>query len=188
MIKYFELSALNKSAAAFNTEKLDWLNQQYMKTSPPEKVAKILKWQFEQAGVDIAGGPSLQDIIKIQVERCKTLSEMVQKSRFFYEDVTKYNEDAVKKNFTQEAAELLIIIHDNLKALDEKSWDAEAIHYAITSTAEEFDLKLGKIAQPIRVAVSGGCVSPPIDTTLYLLGREKVLVRLKAAIAFIETL
>lgn len=189
MIKFFDLNALSKSAAAFNPEKLNWLNQHYIKTSSVNKTEEALRWQFKEADIDIEGGPSLKEIIEAQAERCKTLSEMVQKSRFFYEEVTTYDEAAVKKNFTQEeVTEILTVIHDTLKELGDDGWDAEAIHYAITSTAEEFDLKLGKVAQPIRVAVSGGSVSPPIDITLYLLGREKVLARLKAAIAFIKTL
>lgn len=175
MIHLFEIHDINKSPAAFNVEKLLWLNQHYLKTMDPALVAKELQWHFTKLGIDIKKGPALTDIIKLYQERAKTLKEMAEKSRFFYEEV-KPNEQAVAKNITPDILPALTELKQNLSQLS--AWEKEAIHEVITKTAENLNLKLGKIAQPLRVVLTGDTVSPPIDSTLYLLGREKVLARL----------
>jgi glutamyl-tRNA synthetase len=178
MIELFDISAINKAPAAFNPEKLLWLNHHYIKTSDPVCVAEELAWHMQQLGIDFSRGPALPDLVKAQSERAKTLREMAEKSRYFYEDI-KYNDDAVKKNLTVEAIPVLTAIRDKLKTLTE--WEKERIHQAIVETSEKLNVKLGKIAQPIRVAVTGDTVSPPIDITLQLLGRDWTIERLTAA-------
>jgi len=101
---------------------------------------------------------------------------MVQKSRYFYQDITEYDNKA-KKFLTPEIEPVLIYIKEQLQNLNQ--WSANRIHEIIISATEKFVLKLGKVAQPIRVAVTGGTVSPPIDVTLELLGKEKVIARLE---------
>lgn len=180
MIQFFEISDINKAAAAFNTEKLLWLNQHYIKTSDPEHVAKELAWHMQQLEIDISNGPALTDIVKAQAERAKTLREMAEKSRIFYTDI-QYNEEARNKNITAEIIPALAAIHDGLAQLSD--WKKEAIHQVIADTADKLSLKLGKVAQPLRVAVTGDTISPSIDVTIALLGKEKTLERLKAIIS-----
>jgi glutamyl-tRNA synthetase len=180
MIKLFDLDALNKAPAAFNNEKLIWLNQHYLKTLNPVAVAKSLEWQMDRLGINLSAGPDLVEIVKCQAERCKTLKEMAEKSRFFYEDFTEYDEKAARKNLKPETAEVLQNILEQFAKLDD--WVADKIHQVIIDTSEKLALKLGKIAQPIRVAVSGGSISPPIDITLQLLGKDKTARRLQQAI------
>lgn len=175
LIEFFEIHDINKSAAAFNPEKLLWLNQHYLKTSDPTLVASELAWHMDKLGVDVSKGPSLIDIVKTLNERAKTLKEMAEKSRIFYEDL-KYNDDAVAKNITSDILPALKEIKTQLATLTD--WNKEAIHHVIAQTAEKLGLKLGKIAQPIRVATTGDTISPPIDVTLCLLGKEKVIERL----------
>jgi glutamyl-tRNA synthetase len=179
LVKLFDLKGVNKAPAAFNYEKLLWLNQHYMKTSSPEHVAKELAWHMQRLNIDTTQGPLLTDIVKVQAERVKTLTEMAEKSRYFYEEV-RFNSDAVTKHLTPEVLPALKAIEQGLAGLSD--WSKEAIHQVIADTAESLDLKMGKIAQPLRVAVTGDTVSPPIDLTLVLLGKEKTLSRLAAAL------
>jgi glutamyl-tRNA synthetase len=100
---------------------------------------------------------------------------------FFFRDVTAYDEKAAKKNLTPEAVPLLKAVRARMASLER--WDAMPLHECIQAVADAQGAGLGKVAQPIRVAVSGGSVSPPIDVTLEILGRETALQRLDAAIA-----
>ncbi len=175
LIKLFDIKGINKAPAAFNPEKLTWLNQHYIKTSDPERVAAELKWHMDKLGVDLSKGPALVEIVKAQAERAKTLKEMAEKSKIFYEDI-KYNDEAVQKNITADVLPALSEIREGFSAL--KDWNKEAIHGVVVTVAEKLGLKLGKVAQPLRVATTGDTISPPIDVTLELLGREKVLARL----------
>lgn len=179
MVRYFDIPAINKSPAAFNPEKLLWLNHHYIKTSGPEHVAKELAWHMQQIGVDIASGPALAEVVKAQCERAKTLREMAEKSKFFYQDV-EYNQEALAKTMTPDIFPALRAIREELAVLSE--WTKEAIHHVISGVVERMELKLGKVAQPLRVAVTGDTVSPSIDVTLVLLGRDKTLARLDAVL------
>jgi glutamyl-tRNA synthetase len=123
-------------------------------------------------------------VAKVMQERAKTLKEMAANSRYFFEDVRTYDEKAARKNLTVEALAGLKAVHERFASLSE--WQASSIHEAINEVAASLGLGLGKIAQPVRVAVTGGSVSPPIDVTLEALGREAVLERLKRAIDYIQ--
>jgi len=180
LIKLFDIRGINKAPAAFNPEKLLWLNQHYIKTSNPEHVAAELAWHMQRLGIDVAEGPSLVEVVKAQAERAKTLHEMADKSRYFYSDVI-YNREAVTKHMTPDVIPALQSIMTQLSALTE--WHKDTIHAVLNTTAEQLGLKLGKIAQPLRVAVTGDTVSPPIDITLVLLGRERTLERLNNALS-----
>ncbi len=183
MIKLFDLEACNVSASTFNTEKLLWLNHQYMMNSDPAHVAHHLSWHMGDQGIDPSQGPDLAEVVKAQRERCKTLVEMAVSSRYFYQEFDAYDEKAAKKNFKQGTDKVLQQLMDKFSQLTE--WDGKKLHQIVLDTAEELELKLGKVAQPLRVAVSGAGVSPAIDITLSLLGREKTLSRMAKAIQFI---
>jgi glutamyl-tRNA synthetase len=179
------LPSSNVAASTFNTEKLLWLNHQYIMNSDPELVAKHLEWHMQQRGIDVATqGPALVDLVKAQRERSKTLVEMADASLYFYQDFTEYDEKAAKKNFKLAAIEPLQALLDAFNGVDE--WQGEALHEIVLQTAETLELKLGKVAQPLRVAVCGTGMSPSIDVTLSLLGREKTLKRLERAINYIK--
>lgn len=182
MIQYFDVNAISRSPAAFNPSKLIWLNQHYMKTLSPILVAEPLGDQLKKLGVDYHQGPSLEQVVALQAERTKTLEEMAERSIYFYQDLTGYDEKAARKHLTPDIAAALKITHDRIAALT--NWDKEAIHQVIINVAEESGLKLGKLAQPIRVAVTGNTVSPPIDATLFLIGQQQVVDRLKRAAIF----
>ncbi|MDM8548146.1 glutamate--tRNA ligase [Candidatus Venteria ishoeyi] len=178
MIELFDISAVNRAASAFNTEKLQWLNQHYIKNAEPEALADILGWHLrEQLNIDTSTGPALKDVVVIQQERAKTMREMAENSHFFYRDTLEYVEKPTKKNLKPTIIEPLTALTEKLEQL--QTWQAEPIHECIIQTAEAFELKLGKLAQPLRVAVTGGAISPPIDVTVELIGRERSLQRLQ---------
>ncbi len=186
MIELFTLEHVNVSASTFNMEKLLWLNHQYLMNSDPEYVAEHLLWHLQQLGLDVTQGPALAEVVKAQRERCKTLVEMAEASRYYFQDFEAYDEKASAKNFKPGTEKVLQALLAEFQAISE--WQGEALHNLVLQTAERLELGLGKVAQPLRVAVCGTAVSPAIDITLALLGREKTLQRLQRAIDYIEKL
>jgi glutamyl-tRNA synthetase len=182
MTALFDIADVNKSASAINPDKLAWINQQHLMRLPPAKVVPELRWQLGRLGVTATDDSILEAVILAQRERSKTLKEMAEASRFFFEVPAQYDDKSAKKHLTRESATVLEQSKSVLGVLPE--WTPATIHQAIQSQAESSGLGLGKVAQPIRVAVSGGSVSPPIDQTLAILGREESLARLQQAIAF----
>ena len=183
MIAAFDIRDVNRKASAFNTEKLDWLNQQYMKTLPPEEVASHLVWYFEKAGINPDNGPALADLVSVQADRVKTLREMTDQSRGFYEDFDEFDAGAARKHLRPVVEEPLKAIGSRLAELD--SWEPERLDEVVRLTAEELEVGLGKIAQPLRVALTGTAISPSIDKTLWLTGRERSLVRIERALQYV---
>ena len=182
MIEKFDLSKVSSSAARFDMEKAYWVNHQYLKSVDSEVVVPEFDWHLRRMGLDPANGPSLVDVILSQRERCRTLLEMAEKSHFLYADLSGYNEKDAAKHFNADGLHALAGLYKTLKALE--TWDAPTLHTAVNGYAESAGLGLGKVAQPLRVAIVGMAVSPPIDQTLALLGRERTLARLDAAVAW----
>lgn len=181
MIQLFDIKDLHKSPAAFNQDKLLWLNQHYMKTLDPKELVEPLKFQFNLLNIDLHNGPDLESLIIAQRERVKTLKEMAELSAYFYSDELIYDEKAVAKHLKPEIIPVLTELHNQFSSLS--AWSEESIHGVIDSVASSVELKMGKLAQPLRVAVTGNTISPGISTTLSLIGQERVLKRLKAKIA-----
>jgi glutamyl-tRNA synthetase len=186
MIEFFELDDVNGSASTFNMEKLLWLNHHYIMHSDPAHVARHLSWHIGQLGIDPTEGPDLVDVVKAQRERCKTLVDMAAASVYFYKDFASYDEKAAKKNFTAGSDAVLARLHEEFSAVS--YWNGEILHHIVQNVAESLQLGLGKVAQPLRVAVCGSAVSPAIDVTLALLGKEKTLNRLQKAIETIKSI
>lgn len=184
LIELFDLDSCNRAPSAFNTDKLIWLNQHYMKTLPAEQVAAQLQWHVNAQQLDISQGPALTDLIAAQAERVKTLKELVEVSRYFYEDFAEFDADAAKKHLRPVALEPLEAVAAKLAELSE--WSQTEIHHAINATAEQLGVGMGKIGMPLRVAVTGGGNSPALDITLALVGRERSLQRLAKAIEFVK--
>jgi glutamyl-tRNA synthetase len=183
MIAAFDLKDVNRKASAFNTEKLDWLNQHYMKSLPPEEVAGHLVWYFEKAGINPDNGPALADLVSVQAGRVKTLREMTDQSRGFYEDFDEFDAGAARKHLRPVAEDALTAIGSRLAELD--TWEPECLDEVVRLTAGELEVGLGKIAQPLRVALTGTAISPSIDKTLWLTGRERSLVRIERALQYV---
>lgn len=184
MIELFDIHSVSKSASAFNTEKLQWLNQHYMRSLPAEHVAKYLQWHMDAQGIDTKNGPALEAIIPVLSERAKTLKELAASSRYFYQEFEAYDEKAAAKNFKPEAVEPLAKLLEKLTALTD--WNVEAIHDAMNATAAELEIGMGKVGMPFRLAVTGSGQSPSMDITAQLVGRERTLARVQKAIDYIQ--
>jgi glutamyl-tRNA synthetase len=148
----------------------------------PEVLARYLKPQLAALGIVVEDGVKLAAAARSLQERATTLKEMAQKAVFYFTEPQGYEEKAAKKNLTADAVRPLTVMMEKLAALTD--WRAAAIHDIVNLTASELQLGLGKVAQPIRVAVSGTAVSPPIDAVLEVLGRETSLGRLQRALDY----
>jgi glutamyl-tRNA synthetase len=179
MIRLFDIADVNKSASAFNVDKLMWLNQQHMMRAPPARIVPVLRWHLDREGVQATNEAQLEQIVLSQRERAKTVREMAVNSMFFFRAPTGYDEKAVRKHVTADVLALLATAADELGQLAD--WSAPAIHRVISDLAVSRNVSLGKLAQPIRLAVCGGTVSPPIDATLAILGKAESLSRLGKA-------
>jgi glutamyl-tRNA synthetase len=184
MVNLFDINDINQSASVFNPEKLLWLNQTYLKNSTYTQQAKALEWHMKQQNISWHAGPSLESLFNVQKERTKTLKELAAESRFFYEDFKAYESKAAAKYLKLRTLAVLTSFLNALEILEQ--WSRGALHDLVWQVAEAHDMKLGKVAQPLRVAVTGGTVSPSIDATLELLGKPRTLTRLKRAIQYIE--
>jgi len=181
MQSLFDLKDVNAKASRLDPAKLGWLNQQYLKSDDPADVAKHLEWHLRAAGYDLSKGPAAADLVVALRERAQTLKEMAEKSAVWFQPLMEYDEAAVAKHLKPEARAPLADARARLAALPE--WSAEAIGEALKAAAEAAGLGMGKIAQPMRVAITGTQVSPDIGQTVYLCGRAEALARIDAALA-----
>ncbi len=182
MIRLFDVADVNNSASALNMSKALWLNQHYFKTLDPAHVAHHLSYHLGKLNIDPSTGPDPVEVVMAYRERAKTLVEMAQSSVFFYTEFDAYDDKAAKKNLKAGIAGALEQLKDAFATLP--VWSDAEIHQAIEKIATQNELNLGKLAQPLRVAVTGAGVSPPIDVTVRLIGRERVLARMERAIDY----
>jgi glutamyl-tRNA synthetase len=184
MTQLFDLENVNKSASAINPDKLLWLNQHYIKNLDAKIVAEHLDYQMQKLAINTDQGPALEQIVSALSERSKTLLEMAQSCIYFYQDFDQFDEKAAKKNLKETALQPLQYLLDEFRLVEH--WDGKDLHQIVLSAAEKLELKLGKIAQPLRVAVTGSGASPSIDITLELIGKHRVLERIQKAIDYIN--
>ncbi len=184
MIELFDIDAVNKAASTFNTEKLLWLNQHYIKSSDPARIAHLLSPHMGKLGIDPSDGVDLVEVVKAQQERAKTLVEMAEISAFIYKDFEEYDAKAAKKNLRPADRKPLEAAQEALTQLED--WTRENLHQMVEQVSEALELKMGKVAQPLRVAVVGRAASPGIDDTLYLVGKDACMRRIERALEFIR--
>ena len=180
LIEHFSFDSVNTSAAIFDGDKLSWVNEQYIQSTQPEELAKYLGPQLIKSGVLPEGhGLSPQEIAKVIPclnQRAKTLVEMAEKSAFFFKQDVEFDEKARNKFLTEEARPLLEQVIAGFSTLDDFS--SENIEILFKKIVEEEGIKLGKLAQPVRVALTGTTVSPGIYDVVLLLGKEETIKRL----------
>jgi len=182
MIELFDLAAVGKGAARFDQQKLDWLNAHWLReSSPSELVAEVARL----LAIDTSNGPDLGQVIESLQERSKNLIDLAEGARFFYIAPTSYDEKAVTKNFKEGTAALVEKFIASLESMDDFS--GGAAHAVIAEICESEGVGMGKLAQPIRILVAGVPVSPPIDLTLALLGRDESIARLKNGLKALAT-
>ena len=179
LIRLFDIADVNRAAAVFDFEKLTWLNQHYIQCTDTETLRDSLRRELDRIGLDPEQGPDLGTVVEVQRDRARTLVDMAAKSVFAFRDFNAYDEGAARKHLRPVALEPLLAVRERLAVLD--SWEPVALHAAVSETAEALDLKLGRLAQPLRVALTGTAMSPSIEKTLLLVGRERSLARIDAA-------
>jgi len=184
MIELFDLDNVNESAASFDPDKFLWVNQQWLKQAPVETVSRSVRPFLEARDFDLAAGPAIADIVEVQRDRARTLEEMAEKSTFIYSEPEPYAPKAVKKHFKPGVSSVLESLDSELSSLTD--WNVMSTQAAVEMVAENLELKLGRVAQPLRVAVTGDSASPGIGQTLNLLGREKTLARIRRALDFVK--
>jgi len=183
MIELFDAKNVNKAPSAFNTDKLLWLNNHYMKTLPAEEVSKHLQLHLDNAGINTEGGPNVEELIPMLAERSKTLIELVDALHYFYQDFEQFEEKAAKKHLRLVAKEPLQLVKQKLTDLG--NWEKAGIHACIEATAEELEVGMGKVGMPLRVAITGQGMSPSLDETAFYIGKERCLARIEQALTFI---
>jgi len=184
MIELFDIVDVNQSASTFNPEKLLWINQQHIIAMPVETLGAALTPFLIKAGLDPANGPDPVQVAEGFHERAETLQGLAASARYCYEDFDVIDAKAAKKHLRPVILEPLKTATERFSGLEH--WSQIAIDAVIQDVASDYDINMGKLGQPIRVAVTGGPVSPPIDVTLWLVGRERTIRRLDQAIELIE--
>ena len=184
MIARFDLADVNRAPAAFDYDKLGWLNQHYLRQADPERLGGLLAEQLERMGIDVSGAVAPSLIAEIQRDRTRTIAEMAGKSRFAFEDYGDFDAGAAKKHLRPVALEPLEAVREKLCAI--AGWEPALLHAAVIECAEALSLNLGKVAQPLRVALTGTAASPAIELTLQMVGREAALSRIDRAIAYVR--
>ncbi len=180
LIEKFDWEHVGATAGVFNPEKLLWLNQQWIKTTPLPELARHVAPLLAQRGVQV-DPERLARVLPPIVERAKTLVEMADQARTFFERGVRFDEAAARKNLTPETRPLLVLARDLVAGRIGEG--PQALEQAFRDLAAQRGLGLGKLAQPVRVAVTGTTVSPPLFETLVLLGRDEALARIDAALA-----
>jgi glutamyl-tRNA synthetase len=181
MVRLFRIEDVNQSASRFDTAKLGWLNQQYFKNDDPADVGTHLEWHLLNEGYDLASGPAPADVVVALRDRVQTLKEMASRAGVWYRPLREYDDAAVAKHLTANAHAPLSEARNRLAVLP--GWTAENVSEALQQTAEALGLGMGKVAQPMRVAITGTQVSPDISHTVYLAGQGEALRRIDAALA-----
>jgi glutamyl-tRNA synthetase len=184
MIRLFDIGDVNSSPSAFNPEKLTWLNQQHIMSMPAEELGARLEPYLQQVGLDPVRGPSPARVAEGFRERAETLLQMAESCRWCYEDFIDVDAAAAKKHLRPAILAPFRDLSRRLEALVD--WAEEGISREIEACAAAHEINMGKLGQPLRVAVTGGPVSPPIDVTLALVGRERTLARIDRALEMIE--
>ena len=180
LLRYFRIEDVNRAASTFNPEKLLWVNHEHIKSIPIDELMEASAWHFERAGISLDSIDNADAVIELIRERARTLQELVDQSAFFFRDTEGYDPSAVKKHIRPASAGLLQQVLDGLTTLED--WQADAVHGVVQSVVESNEVGFAKVAQPIRIAVTGSTQSPSIDQTLALLGRERSLHRLTSAV------
>jgi glutamyl-tRNA synthetase len=183
MVRLFQVDDVNKSASRFDFDKLAWVNQHYLKTDDPAHVAKHLSWHLHAAGYDTARGPDPAGVVVALRDRVKTLKEMAERARVWYAEFEAYDADAAAKHFGGRARDALAAVRETLAAVEPTQWRPDTVDGALRAAAAAINEGLGKVAQPLRVAITGTAVSPSIDHTVFLAGQARALARIDRALA-----
>ena len=186
MIELFALDDINKSASSFNTDKLNWINQQYMMSLPLNGIVDLVKQRLEVINVSVTDDINIDTIVDLYRQRVSTINQLAESIMYCFKEFDEYDAKAAKKALRSDALEPLKCLGEGLETLTD--WRAETIHQVIQEVTEQLEVGMGKVGQPLRVAVTGGSFSPPIDQTVEVIGKAQTLKRISRAIDHISNL
>ena len=183
MITTFSLQGVNKTAAVFNLKKLNWLNQQYIKTTNGQMLADDLNQRLGKRNISTHTGPQLVEMVDALRTRVTTLDDMAQKAQVFYSDFAHFDQQATQKNLQPSIYPPMARLREQLALLTD--WQPQAIHQLLKSITIEFAITMAQLGPSVRVAITGNTASPPLDMTLYLMGKTRTIQRLDKALQMI---
>ena len=186
LLELFKIEDVSRSPSTFNPEKLLWVNQEKIKVLAPSALLEKSAWHFANAGKELPSGEYAESVVALIQERCKTLIDVVDQTHFFFAEIESYDPSALKKWVKPVSPELLKALIIKLEALGH--WSAEGVQASVQTVVDEHQVGFAKVAQPVRIAVTGSTMSPSIDATLALLGREKSMQRLHAGLSAFEVI
>ncbi len=184
MIEKFDLSRVSKSAARFDPDKLLALNAHYIRQEDTDRLAEMVKPFLEKLGLKVSDEDMLRQAVETVKPRARTLAEMAEMMRFYFVDQVEYEEKAARKFLKPDIAPVLERLVKELEVLEK--FEEEPLEKLFRGLAEEYQLKLKHIAQPVRVALTGRTVSPGLFEIMDILGKETVLARLQRALQYIK--
>ncbi|HET7753381.1 MAG TPA: glutamate--tRNA ligase [Anaeromyxobacteraceae bacterium] len=179
LVQLFDWKSVGATAGVFNPEKMQWVNHQWMMATPPYELARLAVPHFQRAGLTDVADEKLVHVVTVGRERVKTLAELAEQFRYFYAPIA-LDPKAKDKFLTAEAKPVLEEIRAGIAAMG--ALETAALEQLFHGAAERRELKIGKVAQPVRVALTGGTASPGIYDVVQILGREETLRRLDEAI------
>ncbi len=185
LCELFDISEVGKAAAAFDMEKFAWVNFQHLKQSDPKDLARQVTPFLEQRGCSVCDQQYLSAVVALLRERAHTLVELAEAAEFFVVEELEYDAKAVAKFLEEESLEKIRELAAALEGLDR--WSHDDIEAAFHRILDKHGLKLGKLAQPVRVALSGGTVSPGIFEVCEVLGRARTISRLRQCCEQLES-
>ena len=177
-VEWFDLDHITASAAQFNTEKLNWLNAHYLKLADPQRLAVEVTRRLAQQGIDVAGGADIVKVVSLYRERAVNLNELADAVHPFFA-LPRISDELRAQHFGETALAGLGALRERLAG---SVWQAVELGLAVKQTAAECGLKMPQLAIPLRVALLGLPQSPSIDVVLEVMGRDRVLARLAAAL------
>jgi glutamyl-tRNA synthetase len=179
MIEKFTLKRVNKTSAQFNNIKLDWMNGQYIKNTPVEELTPEVRAFFEKSGTNTAEYTTewFKNLISLYHERFKNFQDLLDQTGFFFTDTIEYDNVAVEKFLKKEGVgKLLKEVHSAIFPLE--NFDKQSLEACLRNLTEKLGVGFSKLAQPLRVAITGKSVSAGIFETMELLKKEKTLKRI----------
>jgi glutamyl-tRNA synthetase len=183
LTQLFDLGDVNRSPSVFNPEKLLWVNQQHILKAPTDQLVDLLGEQLRRQGLDPAAGPDLGTVVDALRERGETVAEIAERAHCYFQEFESYDAKAAKKFLRAGARKPLEALAIRLRDLAD--WTEVTTQTVVEQVAENLDIKMGAVAQPLRVALVGRAASPGIGTTMMLVGRERALARIERALAYV---
>ena len=181
LIELFRIEDVNRAASTFNPEKLLWINHETIKKLSGEELISKAQWHLNAAKIDITDTDYAASVFDLIKEKSKTLVELVEQSQFFFDEVKEYDPAALKKWVKTATPDIMTEIIGRFEKISD--WSAENIQVQVQATVDDLEVGFAKVAQPIRIAVTGSTQSPSIDQTLSILGKEQTMLRMEKALA-----